>query len=102
MKIIIPLAEKQIEEIRSPQDAITILRSVIGLGDQLFHPELNRIVTRCVVVLESGIEALTRQLQRAYPHGIPVHVVDPSTAYHRDHVSQTAGGYEPEPVESEE
>jgi len=54
--MIIPLTEQQLEAIRSPQDALTILRSVTELGAQLFHPELNRIVTRCVVVLERAVE----------------------------------------------
>jgi hypothetical protein len=91
MKAIIPLTAEQLEAIRSPQDALTILRSVVESGDQLLHPELNRIVTQCVVVLESGVKALTRQLQRAYPHGIPVRIEDPGPSR-----------YDAEPTETEE
>jgi len=89
--MIIPLTEQQIEAIRSPQDAITILRSVTELGDQLFHPELNRIVTRCVVMLETAF-ASTPQPRR--PPSLP-----PTQA---ELTAALASRYEADPVESEE
>lgn len=66
MKTITPLTEAQLEAIRSPRDVITILRSVVEVGDQLFHPELNRIIARCVVVLQSAEQSVQ-----------PVRIADP-------------------------
>jgi hypothetical protein len=50
--MITPLTEEQLSAISSTADALIILRDVVKHGEKLLHPELVRIIQRCVLVLE--------------------------------------------------